>query len=111
VNINVKLGLVNGAEGTIVHVKLHNEEQLPAGLFDIQPGHMPPSYHLNLLPESVTVEFDHLNLPRNLAGTTSRKQVVIRQMLSLSSMKDLVRSVRFVVVNFRSLLHKAKPSL
>jgi len=76
-NLATKLGLVNGAEGTVVKVGLDPDEQLPKGLFDVRPGQFPPTYHLRLLPKYVIVHFDHLELPKALPGCSTCSEVMI----------------------------------
>ena len=76
-NLATELGLVNGAEGSVVKVGLHPDENLPMGLFSVQPGQLPPSYHLRMMPQYVIVKFDHLKLSQPLPGTSAVDEVMI----------------------------------
>jgi len=76
-NLATHIGLVNGAEGTVVKVGLHPDEQLPVGLFSVRPGQLPPCYHLRHPPEYVIVKFDHLKQQQLFPGTSDMGEVMI----------------------------------
>lgn len=76
-NIATELGLVNGAEGTIVEVTLDPREELPPGVFNMNIGELPRRHDLTYLPKSVVVRFDKLRLRERLPHTATANDVTI----------------------------------
>lgn len=77
-NIATELGVVNGAEGTLVKIVLDDEEEIPPQLLhNPRRGGKPVIRQLRHLPAYVVVRFDDITLPEKLPGTTSAHEVTI----------------------------------
>ena len=77
VNLQTQLGLVNGAEGTVVSVRLNPLERLPADVYPTGKTQLPRTYHLRFLPVYVVVRFDKLALRSKLNGVLHPRDVMI----------------------------------
>ena len=77
-NIAIDLGLVNGAEGTIVKIVLDDEEKLPDELkHQRQPGQPAVIRQLRHVPAYVIIRFDDIIMPSQMPGTRSRREAII----------------------------------